>query len=331
MAAKAATMAAASTFMLRGGVSSQVAVGKTHGGEECHVARSSSCRLHAVRSWATGRTRRGALRAARRHSYDKRRQGSAVVKAQSVEVAEAENSAAGAGGDSVVAEVALLKDEGETDGVASKESSSGAQSAGQARKRSPLERGGTLKGTSAAGKDPGAAATGTAAIFANKGKFEDPRWRNGTWDVAKFTQNGKVDWDSVIDAEVVRRKWLEDNPEASTNEDPVYFDTSVIPWWAWVKRFHLPEAELLNGRAAMVGFAMAYLVDAATGVGLVDQMGNFFCKTLLLVAVVGVLGIRKISDIEVLKNLAEESTFYDKQWQATWKEGPPPSNSKKED
>lgn len=47
--------------------------------------------------------------------------------------------------------------------------------------------------------------------------------------------------------EVVRRKWLEANPEASSNDDPVVFETSTIPWWAWVKRFHLPEAELLNG------------------------------------------------------------------------------------
>jgi hypothetical protein len=49
-------------------------------------------------------------------------------------------------------------------------------------------------------------------------------------------------------AEVVRRSWLERTPEASTNEDPVFFDTGVIPWWAWVKRFHLPEAEKLNGK-----------------------------------------------------------------------------------
>jgi len=47
--------------------------------------------------------------------------------------------------------------------------------------------------------------------------------------------------------EVVRRKWLEDNPEASSNLEPVLFETSTVPWWAWVKRFHLPEAELLNG------------------------------------------------------------------------------------
>lgn len=27
----------------------------------------------------------------------------------------------------------------------------------------------------------------------------------------------------------------------AVNEDPVRFDTSEIPWWAWVRRFHLPE------------------------------------------------------------------------------------------
>ncbi|TKY55507.1 hypothetical protein E2542_SST19922 [Spatholobus suberectus] len=117
--------------------------------------------------------------------------------------------------------------------------------------------------------------------------FVDPRWFGGTWDLKQFQKNGSTDWDAVIDAEARRRKWLEDNPESSSNENPVVFDTSIIPWWAWMKRFHLPEAELLNGRAAMIGFFMAYLVDSLTGVGLVDQMSNFFCKTLLFIAVVG--------------------------------------------
>ena len=49
----------------------------------------------------------------------------------------------------------------------------------------------------------------------------------------------------VIDAEMARRKLLEDTPIPSTNEDPVLFDTSEIPFWAWVKRFHLPEVGLL--------------------------------------------------------------------------------------
>ncbi|XP_059277692.1 light-harvesting complex-like protein 3 isotype 2, chloroplastic [Lycium ferocissimum] len=145
-------------------------------------------------------------------------------------------------------------------------------------------------------------------------------WVGGTWDLNQFKKNGETNWDSVIDAEVRRRKWLEDNPESSSNEAPVLFDTSIIPWWAWMKRFHLPEAELLNGRAAMVGFFMAYFVDSLTGVGLVDQMGNFFCKTLLFVAVAGVLLIRKNEDIETLKKLVDESTFYDKQWQASWQD-----------
>lgn len=151
-------------------------------------------------------------------------------------------------------------------------------------------------------------------------KFEDPKWVNGTWDLKQFQKNGQTDWDAVIDAEARRRKWLENSPESSSNDDPVIFDTSIVPWWAWIKRFHLPEAELLNGRAAMIGFFMAYLVDSLTGVGLVDQMSNFFCKTLLFVAVVGVLLIRKNEDIETLKKLLEETTFYDKQWQATWQD-----------
>ncbi|XP_047323448.1 light-harvesting complex-like protein 3 isotype 1, chloroplastic [Impatiens glandulifera] len=151
-------------------------------------------------------------------------------------------------------------------------------------------------------------------------KFEDPKWVNGTWNLMKFNKDGMTDWDAVIDAEVRRRKWLEDNPESTNNNDPVIFDSSIIPWWSWVKRFHLPEAELLNGRAAMIGFFMTYLVDSLTGVGLVDQMGNFFCKTLLFVAVGGVLLIRKNEDLENIKKLIEETTFYDRQWQATWKD-----------
>ncbi|KAJ0716269.1 hypothetical protein HanPI659440_Chr13g0510781 [Helianthus annuus] len=150
--------------------------------------------------------------------------------------------------------------------------------------------------------------------------FEDPKWVSGTWDLKQFQKDGATDWDAVIDAEVKRRKWLEDNPESSNNDFPVVFDTSIIPWWAWMKRFHLPEAERLNGRAAMVGFFMAYFVDSLTGVGLVDQMGNFFCKTLLFVAVAGVLLIRKNEDIDTLKKLIDETTFYDKQWQATWQD-----------
>lgn len=70
----------------------------------------------------------------------------------------------------------------------------------------------------------------------------------------------------------------------------------------------------------MVGFFMAYFVDGLTGVGLVDQMDNFFCKTLLFVAVIGVLLVRKNEDIDNLKKLIDETTFYDKQWQATWQD-----------
>lgn len=159
-------------------------------------------------------------------------------------------------------------------------------------------------------------------------KFEDPKWVGGTWDLNQFQKDGKTDWDAVIDSEARRRKWLESNPETSTNDAPIVFDTSIIPWWAWIKRFHLPEAERLNGRAAMIGFFMAYLVDSLTGVGLVDQMSNFFCKTLLFIAVAGVLVIRKNEDLDNLKKLLDETTFYDKQWQATWQDETPGSSKK---
>lgn len=208
-------------------------------------------------------------------------------------------------------------------GITGASSAEKVQEASKSRKSSPLERGGTLTGAEAKGKDPSPAAVFgiNSSSFSNvNGRFEDLRWENGTWNIQQFIKDNKVDWDAVIDAEVRRRKWLEDNPETSSNKDPVVFDTSIVPWWAWVKRFHLPQAELLNGRAAMIGFFMAYFIDSLTGVGIVDQTSSFFGKLLLFVTVVGVLLIRKNEDLETIKQLVRESTFYDQQWQATWQD-----------
>ncbi|ONK62655.1 uncharacterized protein A4U43_C07F6480, partial [Asparagus officinalis] len=44
-----------------------------------------------------------------------------------------------------------------------------------------------------------------------------------------------------------KRKWLQETPEASSNDELVVFDSSIISWWAWIKRYHILEAELLNG------------------------------------------------------------------------------------
>ncbi|PHT96165.1 hypothetical protein T459_04047 [Capsicum annuum] len=82
--------------------------------------------------------------------------------------------------------------------------------------------------------------------------------------------------------------------------------------------YDITEMKTEAGRAAMIGFFMAYFVDSLTGVGLVE--GNFACKTLLFVAVSGVLLIRENEDLETIKKLLEETTFYDEQWQASWKE-----------
>ncbi|KAJ4804614.1 Light harvesting-like protein 3 [Rhynchospora pubera] len=174
---------------------------------------------------------------------------------------------------------------------------------------------------------PGTNATNSTKLEVPK-RFKDPRWVKGTWDLDQFVKNGRTDWDSVIDAEARRRKWLEEYPEATDTDEMVFFDTSIIPWWAWIKRFHLPEAERLNGRAAMIGFFMAYFVDSLTGAGLVDQTSNFFCKTLLFISVLGILLVRNNEDIENLKKLLEETTFYDKQWQATWQDDSPPDSKK---
>ncbi|KAF3336118.1 hypothetical protein FCM35_KLT20625 [Carex littledalei] len=159
-------------------------------------------------------------------------------------------------------------------------------------------------------------------------RFNDPRWVKGTWDLDQFVKNGRTDWDAVIDAEARRRKWLEEYPEATDTDQMVFFDTSIIPWWAWIKRFHLPEAERLNGRAAMIGFFMTYFVDSLTGVGIVDQTSNFFCKTLLFISVFGVLFVRNNEDIENLKKIIQETTYYDKQWQATWQDDSSPDSKK---
>lgn len=62
-------------------------------------------------------------------------------------------------------------------------------------------------------------------------------------------------------SEARRRKWLEANPESSNNDSPVIFDTSIVPWWAWIKRFHLPEAELLNGQFIFKEFFSSMRVE----------------------------------------------------------------------
>lgn len=73
------------------------------------------------------------------------------------------------------------------------------------------------------------------------GQFADYRWEDGRWNFDAFKDaKGNVVWDAVIDAEIARRQLLEETPVASISES-VRFDTSEIPWWAWVKRFHLPE------------------------------------------------------------------------------------------
>ncbi|GMI76641.1 light-harvesting-like 3:1 [Hibiscus trionum] len=151
-------------------------------------------------------------------------------------------------------------------------------------------------------------------------KFEDDRWKNGTWDLNMFVRNGRMDWDGVIVAEAKRRKYLEMYPDACSNQEPVQFRSSIIPWWAWFMRTYLPEAELLNGRAAMIGFFMAYAVDGLTGMDLIGQTGNFVCKMGLFVTVIGVVLLRKSQDFDNLRKLADEVTYYDKQWQASWKD-----------
>jgi len=194
------------------------------------------------------------------------------------------------------------------------------------KKVSPLQKGGTLSGAQAFGKDASAAvkaaAAGVSGTFMQieDGKFVDDRWKDGTWELSQFKgKDGETDWDLVIDAEIARRKLLEGTPIPSVNEDPVNFDTGMIPWWAWVRRFHLPVAEKANGRAAMIGYVLALFVDQLSGAGLLDQQNSFLGKVALHIVVFGVLFVQSSKDLQKYKDLLDEATNYDAQWNATWK------------
>ena len=120
-------------------------------------------------------------------------------------------------------------------------------------------------------------------------------------------------------------------PLPSLADDPVNFDTSEIPWWAWVRRFHLPEAEKLNGRAAMVGYVLAYLVDSASGAGIAAQQDSFLGKLALHVCVFGVLLFRSSKSGATFRGLVDEATFYDKQWSQgrAWQGGDRPTETER--
>jgi cyanate permease len=70
------------------------------------------------------------------------------------------------------------------------------------------------------------------------------------------------------------------------------------------------QAEKLNGRACMVGYFMALVVDQLTGYGLVDQQNSFLGKLLLHITVFAVLLVRSTADLDKYKNLLDEATFY---------------------
>ena len=175
------------------------------------------------------------------------------------------------------------------------------------RKPGPLERGGTLEGDKAAGKDAGAAARPRGQVRGGdargergqRGLVRPPVGQRHVGPPQFKKADGETDWDAVIDAEVVHRKALEDCP-AVYDEDGL-FDTSIVPWWVWVKRFHLPEAEKINGRAAMVGYAFAYVIDAAGGAGLVDLHQSFLGKATIFLTVAFCLTVRRLEDLDTLE------------------------------
>lgn len=108
----------------------------------------------------------------------------------------------------------------------------------QDRKASPLQRGGTLQGEAAAGKDASdkfkAMAAGESAASLQPqvvdGKFTEPRWKEGRWVLESFRDSkGNMDWDAVITAEMTRRRMLEGNP---------------IPSGVWMIAEHVPGGGL---------------------------------------------------------------------------------------
>lgn len=54
-------------------------------------------------------------------------------------------------------------------------------------------------------------------------------WKNGNWDFDMFKNVvGEVDWDVVIDVEVVYRKMLEDN--SVVYDEDGFFDIFIVLW-----------------------------------------------------------------------------------------------------
>lgn len=67
-----------------------------------------------------------------------------------------------------------------------------------------------------------------------------------------------------------------------------------------------------------MGYLLAGLVDLASGAGLVEQQESFLGKLALHICVFGILLVRSTADLDKYKNLLDEATFYDKQWNASW-------------
>ena len=59
------------------------------------------------------------------------------------------------------------------------------------------------------------------------------------------------------------------------------------------------QAEKLNGRACMVGYFLALVVDKLTGAGLADQQGSFLGLLSLHIVVFGVLLFPTVDRIQV--------------------------------
>jgi hypothetical protein len=79
-----------------------------------------------------------------------------------------------------------------------------------------------------------------------------------------------------------------------------------------------------NVRSAHMPPQLSCAKDVGMGV-----QESFLGKLLLHITVFGVLLFRSSSDVSKYRNLLDEATFYDKQWNATWEGQVRPSEQEK--
>nr|XP_048326750.1 light-harvesting complex-like protein 3 isotype 1, chloroplastic [Ziziphus jujuba var. spinosa] len=101
------------------------------------------------------------------------------------------------------------------------------------------------------------------------------------------------------DIELSGAKFTDEQWKNGTWDLNMFFKNGKIDW----------DIVIVAGRAAMVGFFMAYIIYALTRLDVVGQSGNFICKAGLFVTVNGITVFKKTQDFDKLKKLADEAHF----------------------